>query len=404
MKMLPYSLTNKQIRHVWLNRQSLFSTPCGKRNSSDFAHRIESLGMVQLDSIGVVSRAHHHILWSRQSAYRSSDYDKLLKQNRAVFEHFSHDAVILPISTYPYWKRQHTRRAAQYKKAAWGKAMAGKYTQDHILNYIGEHGPVCSRDFTKREINPLKKSSQTWSRPAHKLVLDYLWLNGTLSVSHRNKFTKFYDLTERIIPEAYLNREISENEQINWLCENALNRLGVASAIEIQRFWEACDLSEVQAWLLNPSTKIIPVTYRDACGNVVQAFAPASIEEWLPHLGKPSTRLRIVNPFDPVARDRARLLRIFDFEYRIEIYTPPAKRKFGYYVFPLLEGDRFIGRIDVRANRETDTLETRCWWLEADVKPTTARIEKLTKELERLSKLAGVSQTAKLPRLSLSQN
>jgi uncharacterized protein YcaQ len=400
MNMSPYSLTNKQIRHVWLSRQSLFSAPGTKRHSSDFANQVESLGMVQLDSIGVVCRAHHHILWSRQTAYRSSDYDKLLNEDRAVFEHFSHDAVILPMSTYPYWKRQQSRRAAQYKKAAWGKAMAGKYTREHILNHIGEHGPVCSRDFTIKGVKPAKKSTQAWSRPAHKLVLDYLWLSGTLSVSHRTKFTKFYDLTERVIPKVYREVEISKSEQINWLCETALNRLGVATAIEIQRFWEACDLPEVQAWLIKPTIEIIPLEYRDACNNKVQAFAPASIEEWSPQLGKPSTRLRIVSPFDPVVRDRARLLRLFDFEYRIEIYTPAAKRKYGYYVFPLLEGDRFIGRIDVRANRETDTLETNGWWLEPGVKPSTARIEKLTKELERLSKLAGVSRTARLPRHS----
>jgi len=400
MKMSPYSLTNKQMRHVWLNRQCLLRAPSTSIQSSDFANRVELLGMVQLDSIGIVSRAHHHILWSRQSAYRAADYDKLLNDDRAVFEHFSHDAVILPMSTYPYWKRQQKRRAAQYKKAAWGKAMAGKYTREQILKYINEHGPVCSRDFTKKDTKPAKKSTQAWSRPAHKLVLDYLWLNGTLSVSHRSKFTKFYDLTERVIPDIYRNVEISEPEQINWLCETALNKLGVATALEIQRFWEACDLTEVQAWLLKPSMKVIPVEYRDANGNTVRAFAPASIEEWQPHIGKPSSRLRIVSPFDPVVRDRARLLRLFDFEYRIEIYTPQVKRKYGYYVYPLLEGDQFIGRIDVRANRKTDTLETNSWWLEPNVKPTTARVEKLSKELQRLSKLAGVSQTAALPACS----
>jgi uncharacterized protein YcaQ len=400
MNMSPYSLTNKQIRRVWLNRQSLFSAPCTKRQTSDFANRVESLGMVQLDTIGVVSRAHHHILWSRQSAYRSSDYDKLLGKERAVFEHFSHDAVILPMTTYPYWNRQQKRRAAQYKKAAWGKASTSKYTRDEILNTIAEHGPVCSRDFTKKQAKPTKKSNTAWSRPAHKLVLDYLWLDGTLSVSHRSKFTKFYDRTERVIPKAYREMELTESEQINWLCETALNRLGVANAKEIQRFWEACDIAEVQAWLLKPSIEITPVEYLDAEGNKIQAFAPASIEEWFPGIGKPSSRLRIVNPFDPVVRDRARLLRLFDFEYRIEIYTPEAKRKYGYYVYPLLEGDKFIGRIDVRANRETDTLETKSWWLEPGTKPTTSREEKLTKELQRLSKLAGVSQTAKLPRRS----
>lgn len=402
MKIPAYSLTNKQMRHVWLNRQSLFSAPCTKSHVSDFANRVESLGMVQLDSIGVVSRAHHHIMWSRQSAYRSGDYDKLLNQNRSVFEHFSHDAVILPMSTYPYWKRQQARRAAQYKKAAWGKATTSKYTSEHILDYIEEHGPVCSRDFTGKQATPVRKSSKAWSRPAHKLVLDYLWLNGTLSVSHRNKFTKFYDLTRRIIPKVYTTMEVSENEQINWLCETALMRLGVASALEIQRFWEACDLAEIQAWLLKPTIDIVPVNYQDAYGNTVHGFAHASIQQWLPELGRPSSRLRIVNPFDPVVRDRARLSRLFNFDYRIEIYTPQAKRKFGYYVYPLLEGDRFIGRIDVRANRETNTLETRSWWLEANVKPTTARIESLTRELKRLSKLAAVTHTAQLPRLSIS--
>ena len=402
MKMPSYSLTNKQIRHLWLDRQSLLSAPCPKKQVSDFANRVESLGMVQLDSIGVVSRAQHHILWSRQSSYRASDYDKLLEQHRAVFEHFSHDAVILPMSTYPYWKRQQARRAAQYKKAAWGKARTSNYTRDQILNYIGEHGPVCSRDFTQKVNKPTKKTSTAWARPAHKLILDYLWLNGTLSVSHRNKFTKFYDLTERIIPDIYRNDEISDIEQVNWLCESALNHLGFASAMEIQRFWEACDLKEVQAWLLNPTMNIIPIVYKDASGNSIQAYAPSSIEDWIPQLGNPSSRLRIVNPFDPVTRDRARLLRLFNFDYRIEIYTPEAKRKYGYYVYPLLESGRIIGRIDVRANRINDTLETRAWWLEAGIKPTTARMEKLSKELQRLSQLAEVSNTAELPAVSKS--
>lgn len=398
--MSPYSITNKQMRHVWLNRQSLFSAPCAKSDSGNIAQCVESLGMVQLDSIGVVCRAHHHILWSRQSAYRSGEYDRLLSQNRAVFEHFSHDAVILPMSTYPYWKRQSQRRAAQYKKAVWGGTKPCSHTQEHILNHIAKNGPVCSRDFTRKQNKPVKKTSQSWSRPAHKLMLDYLWLNGTLSVSHRAKFTKFYDLTENVIPSVYRRIEIPENDQINWLCETALSRLGVASAIEIQRFWEACDLHEVQTWLRNPTIDIIPVVYLDAYGNTVQAFAPASIEQWLPGLGKPSTRLRIVNPFDPVVRDRARLSRIFGFNYRIEIYTPPKKRQYGYYVFPLLEGDQFVGRLDAKANRANDTLETRSWWLEAHVKRTTTRNNKLTRELHRLSKLAGVTQTGKLPEAS----
>jgi len=205
MTPIPYSLTNKQVRHQWLNVQSMAATPCGKRYTSAFEDRVASLGMVQLDSIGILSRAHHHIIWSRQSAYRPSAYNTLLREKRAVFEHFSHDAVILPMSTYPYWKRQQARRAARYAHSDWGKEMAARKTRQDIIRHIEKHGAVCSRDFAKHQKKPVDRSTHAWMRPAHKLALDYLWLEGTLSVSHRENFTKFYDLTERIIPRISAN-------------------------------------------------------------------------------------------------------------------------------------------------------------------------------------------------------
>jgi len=221
-------------------------------------------------------------------------------------------------------------------------------------------------------------------RPAHKLALDYLWLEGTLSVSHREKFTKFYE--------------------INWLCENALNRLGVASASEIQRFWEACDLAEVRAWLKRPSMEIINVNYKDALGQSVDAFAPATLADRIENLRAPTTRARIISPFDPVARDRARLKRFFDFDYRIEIYTPKAKRKFGYYVYPIMEGDRFIGRIDLKADKKKDQLCIQGLWLESKVLWTESRQNKLYSELLRLKKLANVNELDDLPTPSVCRS
>ncbi len=400
MATAPLNLTNKQARHLWLRLQSMSAPPCGKRQSAAFAKRVESLGMVQLDSIGIVSRAHHHILWSRQSAYRSTAYDTLLQTNRDVFEHFSHDAVILPMSTYPYWQRQHHRRSTQYSNAVWGKEMADKKTRTKIIDHIAKHGPVCSRDFTKVNSKPANRSAHAWARPAHKLALDYLWLEGTLSVSHRKNFTKFYDLTERVIPLEYREKTLSERDQINWLCETAIQKLGFASATEIQKFWEACTLGEVQAWLKKPSIKLRQVQYLDAKGQTIDAYAVAEIEDELGDTRNPSSRVRIVSPFDPIVRDRARVKRLFNYDYRIEIYTPKDKRKYGYYVYPIVEADRFIGRIEVRANRKSDTLDTHAWWLEEKVKPTSARIEKLGKELERLSKLAEVSSTGPIPEVS----
>ena len=352
--------------------------------------------MVQLDSIGILARAHHHILWSRQSAYRQADFDKLLTKERRVFEHFSHDAVVLPMSTYPYWQRQRERCARAYKRGAWGRAMANQRMRTQIIKHIEQVGPVCSRDLTG--IGPkANKKLHTWMRPAHKLALDYLWLSGTLSVSHRHNFHKYYDLTERIIPTDVLDQEIDDRSQINWLCENALQRLGFASAIEIQRFWDACTLQEVRAWLERPSIAVIPVEYKDFSGKAIKAYSCANLENQLARPDKPTSRLRIVNPFDPVVRDRNRLKRLFDFDYRIEIYTPAAKRQFGYYVYPLLENGRMIGRIDVRTNRERCSLDTRAWWLEPGVADTQRRRAGLCRELTRLAKLAGVNLVSEPP-------
>jgi len=390
-------LSNKQARCLWLTLQGMAKNPCGKRHTAAFANCVQQLGMVQLDSIGILSRAHHHILWSRQSAYRPEAYNHLLQRDRSVFEHFSHDAVILPIATYPYWRRQQQRRSAVYLSGTLGREMADKRAQNAILERIEKQGPVCSRDFSGKQAKPANRSVHAWMRPAHKLALDYLWLSGTLSVTHRQNFTKYYDLTERVIPAEHRDKQVSEQTQINWLCESALLRLGFASAIEIQRFWEACSLSEVQAWLQNPSMPITALTYLDYQGNRIEAHAAASVETVIAQLTPASSRVRIVSPFDPIVRDRDRLKRLFGYDYRIEIYTPEAKRRYGYYVYPMLEADRYIGRIDVRANRVTDTLETRAWWPEPGIRGTVSRLGKIHRELGRLARLSGVGWVGDLP-------
>ena len=393
-------ITNRQARDTWLNRQYLASRPCGKSQVSTFARRIEQLGMIQLDSIGVLARAHHHILWSRQSAYRQRSFDQLMQGERAVFEHFSHDAVILPMSTYPYWQRQHQRRAASYRGGSWGQARKDRQLQSTVIRHIEKHGPVCSRDLAEHQQGPVDKSAHAWMRPRQKLTLDYLWLEGTLSVSHRRNFNKYYDLAERIIPARFRDQQLDEQTQINWLCEQALTRLGFASAMEIQRFWDACDLKEVHAWLKQPSIPVMKIAYLDTQGNRISAFAPAELEQQIADNASPVPRVRILNPFDPVIRDRNRLQRLFGFDYRIEIYVPAAKRRYGYYVYPMLEGNRMAGRIDVRANRDNDQLEVRAWWLEPGIRDTPVRRLKIQQELARLSKLAGVGTVSELPDLA----
>jgi uncharacterized protein YcaQ len=131
------------------------------------------------------------------------------------------------------------------------------------------------------------------------------------------------------------------------------------------------------------------------------AYALKDVESRLKSLPKTSGRLRIVNPFDPIVRDRKRLKSLFGYDYKIEIYVPASKRRYGYYVCPMLEGERFIGRIEVRADKERDSLHIRGWWLEEGIRQSSGRTQRLLAELNRLARLVEVSTVDPLPKLSV---
>lgn len=397
-----FRLANSHARLLWLQAQLLLQAPFSAKDHSKISDTVARLGMVQLDSIGVLARAHDHILWSRHDSYRKTDFHKLLTTERCVFEHFSHDAAILPLACYPYWKGQLRRKSERYRVSTLGKAGQSAKTQAWILKEIDKNGPMCSQDFTRQRPERANRKLHAWMRPPCKNALDYLWLAGKLSVSHRKGFTKFYDLTHRVIPAKTLAQSISSQEQIDWLCSTALHRLVFATARQIQRFYDGCSLQEVLQWLKDHADCLQEIAVEDSSGNYSSAYAFLDLEAKRDCLPSPSKRIRIVNPFDPVVRDRSRLQQLFGFHYRIEIYVPANKRLFGYYVCPLLEGGRFIGRIDVRADRQTDSLQTRAWWLEKGVDATPTRVSRVGSELRRLARLADVSVVGDLPRVSVA--
>ena len=376
-------INNADARRLWLHAQGLATTPTGPL---DVLGIIEQLGFVQLDTIRVVSRAHHHILWSRNQHYREPMLNKLLAKERAVFEHFTHDASVLPMTTYPMWRRRFKRMEAKLLRSGWFKSMLDADGRAGIRERIASEGPLSTHAFDTE----CADKTVAWRRPPHKQALDFMWYAGELSTSHRQNFIKFYDLTERVIPNDILEDERSEDEQLDWLCQAALDRLTFASEGEIQRFWEAADLKEVKRWseTVRPEMQVVEV--ETAAGDWTPALAPPDIEARLDTLSAPTSRLRIINPFDPVIRDRARLKRLFGFDYRIEIFVPAAKRRYGYYVFPLLEGDRFVGRIEVRADRAKGALTVVDLWSEPGVRFGAGRRERLDAELMRLCRFIGL--------------
>jgi uncharacterized protein YcaQ len=380
-------IDNRTARHLWLSAQGLATPPTGPL---DLPGIVRKLGFVQLDSIQVVARAHHHILWSRNAKYREPMYDRLLSRDRAVFEHFTHDASILPMEFLPYWRRQFDRKRERIGKAGWYSTMCHAAEREAIKARIAAEGPLSTAAFDTKIAGP----KEMWSRPPHKLALDFMWYAGELATSHRAGFTKHYDLAERIYPAHLRDRNILDEQAVDWLCTAALDRLVFATPGEIQRFWDAVDRREVSDWTARAALQ--PVEVETGEGTWLPSLAPPDIEERIAALAPLTARLRILNPFDPAVRDRARLARVFGFDYRVEMFVPAAKRIWGYYVFPILEGHRFTGRIEVKADRKGGALNVLNFWPEPGVAWPDRRRARLVAELERMARFVGVGRVTGL--------
>lgn len=374
-------IKNPDARRLWLDRQGLARTPTGPL---DLLQIIRDLGFVQLDTIRNVTRAHHHILWSRNQNYREPMLNNLLAKDRSVFEHFTHDASVLPMEFYPLWRRQFRRlgeRAAKHKSMDAEEIAA-------LIGRISSEGPLSTHAFDTK----IEGKKEMWARPPHKRALDQLWYAGELATSHRENFIKFYDLAERVVPPGYREQAHSDDHQIDWLCKAALERLGFGTLGEIQRFWAAIDAREVKSWADAAADHWVPVELEMVSGEWISMAAPPNIETLIARADAPTSRLRILNPFDPAVRDRTRLARLFGFDYRIEIFVPAAQRRWGYYVYPLLERDRFVGRIELKADRKAGIVKVIQLWPEPGVKWTGDRADRLDAELVRLARMIGADK------------
>ncbi len=378
-------IDNRSARRLLLQSTGLSAPPTGPL---DIQSIIQKLGFVQLDTIRVVARAHDHILWSRNQNYRERHLEAFLAADRLGFEHFTHDASVLPMEFFPMWQRQFDRLERKVRKMGWHKSLDGRKTREAMRERISNEGPLDATAFgTKGQAD-----KKTWGLAPHKQLLDYMWYAGELTTAHRSNFRKFYDLTERVIPESVRETQLSDEDQIDWLCQAAVERLGFGSPGEIQRFWDAVDSTEVKRWLKQNESRLVAVSVEDAEGNRTEGYAPADIDARLESLPSLSRRIRVINPFDPLTRDRVRLKRLFGFDYRVEMFVPREKRVWGYYVFPLLEGDRFVGRLEAKADRKAGRLTVSRLWPEQKAKWGANRHARLEAELDRLARFIGVDE------------
>ena len=385
-------LSNRAARAVFMQRHALLEPPAGGAKGAELLDLIHRLGFVQLDSINTVARAHDMILYSRRPTYRAGNLKRLYERDRALFEHWTHDAAVIPMEFYPHWHLRFQRDAAELK-ARWKNWRRDGFEQqfETVLQHIRDHGPVCSSDVGKDE---RKGSGGWWDWHPSKTALEYLWRSGALTVTGRDGFQKRYDLTERVIEQHLCpgNLPCDPDETVGWLCNAALDRLGFATSGELAAFWDTVSPAEAKEWcnsaLIKGELEEIEVECANGQSRKLYARPGISAEALPPAPG----RIRVLSPFDPMLRDRKRAERLFGFHYRIEVFVPAPKRTYGYYVFPLLEGDRLIGRIDMKAHRDCGELRVKALWPERSVRWSDARTKRLEAELDRVRRFTGTER------------
>lgn len=384
-------LENSLARRVFLDAHALIEPPAGPARGPDLLDLIRRLGFVQVDSINTVERAHHMILWSRRQSYRPADLLPLLEHDRHLFEHWTHDAAIIPTEFLPFWQLRFDRDslALPERWESWqGQPFRDKV--EAVLAHIRTHGPVGSGDVGRDE---RRTAGGWWDWHPSKSALEYLWRSGRIAVTRRDGFAKIYDLSERVYPPF---TAAGHADTVDWACRGALSRLGFATSGEIAAFWRKVTPTEARDWCATALRRgeIAEILIELADGSERRAFAWPDLPNRAQATPEPTDRVRILSPFDPALRDRKRAEQLFGFFYRIEVFVPEPKRTYGYYVFPVLEGDRLIGRIDAKCQRATETLAVRRFWPEAGITMGKGRLARLGAELARLGRFTGCPQVA----------
>jgi uncharacterized protein YcaQ len=374
-------LPNQAARRLFLRRHGLLDGHAG------LAGLLSALGFVQIDSVVTLARAQDLILWSRLPAYRPPDLPALVAA-RGAFEHWTHDAAVLPMALWPHWRHRFARDRERLLPR-WEGWHGGDWRAEvaRVLDHVAREGPTRSGELARG----VRREPGWWRWHPAKVALEWLWRTGELAVARREGFQKVYDLTERVVPAA-LRREAPPWEATrDWAAGAALDRLGFATPGEIAAFWDLLTPGEARGWARDALARgeVEEVMIEGHDGRLRRALArPGALAEALA-IPPPGERLRLLSPFDPVLRDRARAERLWGFCYRIEIFVPAHRRAFGYYVLPLLEGDRLVGRAD--AALRDGRLVLSALWPEPGLRWGKGRTERLMAELGRAARLGGAA-------------
>jgi uncharacterized protein YcaQ len=362
-----------------------------------------SSGLLQIDSVNVLARAHYMPLFSRLGRYDTADLDDTVwptapgaarRRPRLLVEAWAHEASMVPLDVWTrlWWRRR------DHALGRWNSAvrLAREHpgALDEVLATIDEHGPMTAGQ-VEQHLEKGRGVGGWWGWSATKTACEVLFAAGSIATAHRRGFERWYDLTERVVPAAVLAApRPDEADAKRALVEIAARRCGVGTVADIADYFRMTTADTALALAdLAGAGVVEPVAvsgWKDRAWRHVDVRVPRSVDG-----------AALLCPFDPLIWFRRRTERLFDFHYRIEIYTPQEKRVFGYYVFPLLVGDVLVARFDLKADRQAGALLVQASWLEpgrsADQVVPAARTE-----LRRMADWLGLADVVVRPRGDLA--
>lgn len=353
-------LSYRAAQQIMLSSLGLAQPPRQKATKAELLSHIRQMHLLQLDTISVVARSHYLVLWSRLGDYDINWLEELFNE-RHLFEYWSHAACILPMEDYKLYRREMLDRVRSHQWIS-----EHQQEVDKLLAHIQLKGPVRSADFERPD---KQKGAGWWDWKPEKVTLEVLFRAGILSIAKRQGFQRFYDLHERFVPDWDDRNALSQAEARLEFTRKAAKALGVAQADWICDYFYRYNKKATQTLLneLVAKGEIVPVSvegwpqpgYVHSCNlALVEAACKGEIE---------TTVTTLLSPFDPLLSDRQRTLTAFGFDYRIECYTPAAKRRYGYFTLPILHKGQLIGRVDAKAHRKEKLFEVKKLHLEPQV-------------------------------------
>ncbi|HEX9106750.1 MAG TPA: crosslink repair DNA glycosylase YcaQ family protein [Longimicrobiales bacterium] len=365
----PPGLSLAGARALAIAAQGLERRPRRRARKADVLACIRRMGALQIDTIHVVARSPYLVLWSRLGDYRPEWLEQLLEE-RKIFEYWAHEASFLPMEDYPLLRWRMNEPECQ------GWHYRGDFMRKHraeteaVREHLRASGPLRSSDF---EHPDGKKGGGWWGWKTEKRILEYLFTAGEVMIAARERFQRLYDLRERVLPRALQDAPApSKEEAVRQLALRAVRALGVARAGWVADYYRT-DKRSTPALVRQLAGEGALVTVQVEGWKEPGFVHPdnaALLERAADGALKPS-HTTLLSPFDPIVWDRKRARDLFGFDYALECYIPGPKRRWGYYVLPILRRDALVGRLDAKAHRQKDgggTFEVKSLWLEEGVR------------------------------------